>query len=347
MEVNEPNVEGLINELNNSTGEAPDTTPPQKIGDIDFASFEKSLVEATGGKFKNYGEMQNAIKRLESLSEIESKYSQLEQQSKQSPFSNDFVKKINDMYQSGASDNEIERFFKLQRVNVAEMSNVDKIRQQYQFQFPEMSVEQIDGLIEEKYGTTNTEEMSAAKSAQLLIDAKDAEAKLKEMIVESGQSESVRKTQATQEAFKKQAEGWGRVLQSSKALFDKVNLEFEIDKDKKMSIGFDVPAEAKGQYMMQLINTAASNGMPFTKDTFKQLQSQYESMVMAFHWKDVMTQMLKSAVVDVKKQVAGAQGGFPQFLNKGKNEEPPKEQNNNNNKQQSGIKSFLNRNNQR
>lgn len=104
----------------------PPTTDPTNTPAAQSASFDinAELEKISGGAIKSKDEIAAILDKANKLADFESKHQTLEQQNAElkakvdaNPFANDFTKKLNDLYKSGATETQIQAFTKINAVD--------------------------------------------------------------------------------------------------------------------------------------------------------------------------------------------------------------------------------------
>lgn len=322
--VENPDVQALISEV--GIGAAPNNTIPDKLGNIPRGDIEKVLGEFTGGKVKSLVDLQNLTGLPEKYQQTQKQYEQLEQKYKanENPFASDYVKRLNDMYKSGASESEIEKFQRAQKLDIGKMTPWQKVSESLSLQNPGMSQEQINAYMANKYGVDSEESLQENNlaSAQILMDVKDADNTLKSFIVDSGQTQNERQQALQQQALVQSKQGWTKVFSDEKILPVFKSTKFEVpmaDGKNVFGVDFDVPKETKAEVIAQINDMMT--GVPVNRESFEYAKNMYQNLVLVKHSKQIMSLIIAKAMATATREQQQHFAGFGD--RKGQDPVPP------------------------
>ena len=113
----------------------PPKEPAQKQEPIDIWG---AIKEKTGGKIDSEDSLQSVLSNFE---QKQQELEELRQKAGQDPFANDRVKKLNELYASGASESQIVQFLKLQSIDVDTVDAVEakKLRYMHEYGYDEQT----------------------------------------------------------------------------------------------------------------------------------------------------------------------------------------------------------------
>jgi hypothetical protein len=88
--------------------------------------FDKFIAEASGGIFKTTDEFKSNLPKFSSYDEVIRERDSLKEKAEKDPFVNQYAKKINELLASGASQEQIDNFHKINRVgNINDLNPLD------------------------------------------------------------------------------------------------------------------------------------------------------------------------------------------------------------------------------
>lgn len=176
-----------------------ESTPPPAPSQNDWL---KNYVEATGHTVQSADEIKEALEFRNKYQELNSRYSDLEAKSKVSPYANDLVKTLNELYANGAKPEEVKTFLELQNTDTT-INGIDdyvskgerfiKLRMAYEKPF--LTPNEVEGLYNKQFGDLDHDDAiamaefkSAAHDAKTFIDAKKVSAAQPESILQFKQT---------------------------------------------------------------------------------------------------------------------------------------------------------------
>jgi len=170
---------------------------PEKIGELDRATFETLLSEATGGRFKALGELDQMLPFRDKFAEASTKLQELEARQKISPFHDPAVSQINQMIGEGRSWDDVAKFIELSRKDVNSISNIEAIALNYEL---------THGLTREQALEYAHEELGIEIGSDTSLLGQGAQAKLKIKGDEARAQISQKQLQLTSNPMSQQAE---------------------------------------------------------------------------------------------------------------------------------------------
>lgn len=147
----------------------PDNTP--KILDVPEDKFFQALVEFTGGSVKTKDDWAAVQASAAKAKELEATVTSLEGWKGSL---NPMALHVNEMISSGKTIADVSAFIKLQATDFGAMADIDVIRAKYAVDYPMLSAEEVDALLEGKGFISLTETPSPAATASMKIEAKQA-----------------------------------------------------------------------------------------------------------------------------------------------------------------------------
>jgi len=298
--IEDQEVNNLLNEFNvDPVGEAPIVTP-EKIGELNFEDFQKGLVEATGESVKSYQELQDLVKMKSDYENVLNERNRLAEESKMSPFENDFVKQINSLTKGNASMEEIQQFVNIQAMDIENLGDLEALKMQLKRELGSAyTPEEISALIEEQiedFGDLEDEDnhRGRAKLKQAGALAKQELAKLK---VETGEPESVKAHKLQQQAYTKQYTKWNTLNAQLLGTKETHSISYELPGGKTGNIDVPVEAEIMQEIVQQVSQAAAQAGLPFNKKTYDEVITPYANkLVWSAYGPQILQQALSSHI---------------------------------------------------
>lgn len=268
---------------------------PEKVGDWKLDEYNQILQKGLGEgySYTRIKQLEEAEKRAQ---ELEMSYKKIAER-KLAPL----AEKINDLYERGASDQEINHFLEMQKIDPAKMSNLDKLRMLVKSENPEFTPEEVDAILEEELGElpTDEENLSPKTSALLKKKAKEAEQKIADMKVRAGEPENVRKAREQEAQMKNLHLAWE---DAAPKLTPK---EIEVG-GNKMPLSQDMQKVYMGflqQRGAQLsMESLGKKGKAYSDEIAKTLAEEGKRYMM-YHFGE---QMIAKAVEDAKKNTQSA-----------------------------------------
>lgn len=167
--------------------------------------FDKLLLEKSGGKFKSYTDIERALEEIP-----------------QDAFANETVAKLNDYVKNGGSPMD---FLKTQTTDYSQMDDVQAIKEHMALTKKGLSSEDIDFLVQNKYGVSKDATESEKRLAK--IEMKAAANDAKQALLENQQKWSVPQVQGrpTQEDVLREKQRWENTLKETTKVFNKFEVE--------------------------------------------------------------------------------------------------------------------------
>lgn len=158
-------------------GDSP-AAPAADDGAPDFSVIEK----ITGGQVKSLEDWETFQSAKSEVEAFKARVSALEAEKQQiSPL----ALKINELAAKGIE--EVAKFVELQRLDVDSMSPLDALRTKTRLDHPELSPEEVDGLLQEKGYINPLDDLTPGQAAKVKVDAKDAKTYLNSLKVDLAQ----------------------------------------------------------------------------------------------------------------------------------------------------------------
>lgn len=248
----------MISELGKLNGEASEIAVPEKFGEIGRDAFHSALVEATNGQLKDYSSLQEILGLQSKYQSLEQKAAELEQKAGVNPYANDYIKRLNELHQGGATDKEISFFQDMQRLDVDQMSPIDVLRYQIMQKYPNMDKEGVNAYLEDEVG--DWESLSAGEKVKIEMRAADARHELSKLKVDSGKPESIRSKEAFDQQQNRTLNYWQSVEKSIPAI-EKYTVGFKTSGGEDFGYDFPIPESFREQLQQARVNILMQSGI--------------------------------------------------------------------------------------
>lgn len=294
----------LINQF--GTGEAPAMPElPEKLAGIDRTVFEKALEEASGGKL-NGKSFYQVIDIQDKFQRLEAERNDLFQKANSDPFADPRIKQMNEMLRNGAKEEELENYWALQKIDVTKLDELDAVRRQMQFENPELTTEDINNLLEEKYGSSDLEEIEGSKKTKLKLDAKDAKEALAKLQHKSKEPESVRVQRGEQNLVQTYHKNWAGVLEKAYGGRETYDLSIAVPNGKETKtyvISQKLDAEDRKLLLGLTAQYAAQNKVNLTKENVDKIIEPYmKQLVMLKFGEQLLAHAIQNSEAITKQQ---------------------------------------------
>jgi hypothetical protein len=187
----------------------------------------------------------------------------------QSSFHNEVVETINELYANGASQDEIDAFLSIQKMDISKMSDIDAVRMKMQFEYPGVDSDTLDGMLENEIGTYNLENLDKAQKAKLVVKSKEARAFIatkKKDLKATGSG----KKQEQLAHYQALAQRWNFL---NKAAVDNYNSVFQIPVEHPKTgknigqVKLVLTEDTKKQLVGELTKNALHNNLPMSAES--------------------------------------------------------------------------------
>jgi hypothetical protein len=170
-----PQQEDVINNQEHTDGDATNVegtqeVPPQEnVETFEFTQEQQNHLNSTidemsGGVFQSFEDFQNSdvFDVYEQNNQLVEQLEALQQEEKMSPYANDLVKSLNDYMEGGGQD--VNMFFRLNSLNVDEVSDLDAVKHQLQIQNPGLNKDQLNAHLKSTYHQYDSEDIEYDES---------------------------------------------------------------------------------------------------------------------------------------------------------------------------------------
>ena len=291
----------LLTEIQGDNSNADMPEMPEKFGELDRPSFEKLLEEASGGAIKDFGGFRQAITAQEKYAELQQKLSQTEQQlqlnSGGPKYANDFVKKVDEFYRNGVPEEQIKEFIRVQELNVDELSDADVLKTMYKREYPTLTNDELDQLIEDEFG-----DLDGIGGTKLKKAALDGRKKLSEMKVNLSEPEHLRMQKAAQQEAESRMKNWHQLTKTVYENKEQHQFSIPVGEDN-VSLNFTVPKEFRQTLSFELAKYATMNKIPATKEGLAALNDFAERSIFFRYGKEIMATMFRDTQAGTKNEV--------------------------------------------
>lgn len=265
----------------------------------------KNYVEATGHTVQSIDDIKAALAYKDQYSQLRNQYQDLEAKSKVSPYANDLVKTLNELYANGAKETEVKAFIDLQNIDTDIHAPADclskgegLIKAKMRHEQPFLSNNGINALYKEKYGDFDSEdELSvaefqiAANSAKAYIDAKKVSAAQPESIVQ------FRQTAEQAQQLENNIKAYVGTVKGIEAPF-----EFKIGSNAEKFV-FKASQEQESMLQQVLANSLVSKGIAPTQENLPKINEAYSKAFWQVCGAAAVESAYRHAKADATKQV--------------------------------------------
>jgi len=260
-------------------GDGSDQSDQKRIPDIDeksgqdqTKSFEDELAERSGGRFKSFSDIEQALEEIP-----------------ENAFANERVAKLNEYIKQGGS---FEDYVRTQTTDYSKMNAFELIREQQIIENPDLTQEEIELLIEDQFGVPEGATERQQKLAQAKLKSAGSKA-LKEL-------QAIQKEWATPERnTAEEARKWEQDLNSATDSLTDINVTLNKTDNFKFQINDELKSKVKSEYkdvknfFKRYINPDGSeNTQKFVKD-----------MIILDHWEEIARSAASSSKTQGKKDV--------------------------------------------
>lgn len=263
---------------------APQAAPVAEAPVTQVSDWREELKKHTGGKIADETSLTQLMQDYEArqlkIQELEAKDSSLPE----------IARKLRDLQQSGATKQDIDRFLKMQTLNVDTMSSIDKIRQKMQSENPYLTPDLIDLKIEDAYGSVNESEIEGLKKAELLNDAAKATEFLKSQIVASENPDAIRLKSEENANFAKYQADMTQTFSQLYATGAAAKVDASVE---GMPFEFALNADQQNQVLSLTMQQMVSNKLPIG-DT-ENRKGLIEKFTFALYGKEIVAAAVKNA----------------------------------------------------
>ena len=265
----------------------------------------KNYVEATGHAVQTPDEIKEALTFRDKYQELNTRYGDLEAKSKVSPYANDLVKTLNELYANGAKETEVKAFIDLQNIDTDIQTPNDYvskgeslIKAQMKHEKPFLSNTAINALYEKKYGDFDKDDelsvaefQSDAHSAKAYIDAKKVSAAQPDSIVQ------FRQTAEQAQQLENNIKAYVSTVKGIEAPF-----EFKIGNNAEKFV-FKASSEQESMLQQVLANSLVSKGIAPTQENLPKINAAYTEAFKIVCFDSVVESAYRHAKADATKQV--------------------------------------------
>lgn len=267
--------------------------------------FWKALPIATGGKVQSRETFNQLLQRNEQFPAIENKLRELEAKANISPYATPFTEQINKLVANATPPEKLLEYVKLSLTNPDQMSEYDILKTSLGFDPAGFSKDQIEALIEDKFGLapdTKMEDLTALQSAQLKQAVMAAKAEI------NGRRVAYEQTyQPSEAAIQEQARNadvvsrWEAALPAMKP---DVAFRFEEEGVEAYEFKYNPPAEVVEKAREIIMNSIRQNPgqYPPTESGYQQAKTQFNNLIMLGSQEDYRAAMYRDIVAKVSKQ---------------------------------------------
>ena len=271
----------------------------------------KNYAEATGHAAQTPDEIKEALAFRDKYQELNTRYSDLEAKSKVSPYANDLVKTLNELYANGAKETEVKAFIDLQNIDTDIQTPNDYvskgeslIKAQMKHEKPFLSNTAINALYEKKYGDFDKDDelsvaefQSDAHSAKAYIDAKKVSAAQPDSIVQ------FRQTAEQAQQLENNIKAYVSTVKGIEAPF-----EFKIGNNAEKFV-FKASSEQESMLQQVLANSLVSKGIAPTQENLPKINAAYSEAFWQVCGQAAVESAYRHAAAEKTKQVYATVNG--------------------------------------
>ena len=294
---------------------APQAAPVQQepTPSVSPNDWLKSYVEATGHTAQSPEEIKEALAFKDKYQDLNTRYSDLEAKSKVSPYANELVKTLNEMYANGAKESEVKTFIELQNVDTAIESPTDYIskgesliKMQMRSEKPFLTNNQINALYNKQFGDLDQDDelsmaefQSAAHNAKTYVDAKKVSAAQPESILQ------FRQTAEQKQQFEQNIKAYVGTVKGIEHPF-----EFKVG-DGVEKFTFKATGEQESYVQQVMGNILVNRGIAPTQENLPKINAAYTEAFWQVCGQSAVDSAYRHAKADATKQVYAAVNGVP------------------------------------
>ena len=322
--------QNMFNEFQQQNQDVGDKSDDVKdIEGIPVDKFQAAIRKFTGNEELTLDGFKQSWGKVSEFDSLSKKAAELELKTKQNPFADERVAKLNTLMASGASNAEINHWWKLQQLDIESISDKDAIREHYRLTKPHLSDEEIATLMEADYGSD--EERSAHQKVLFKEAAVSAKKALSEQKVVSGETEAVRKQKAQQQQYNTRLNIWGKYAPQ---VFSSNEYEHSIamgkdpntGEEKTLSVKIEVSDEQKKAIIAQTVKWAAQSGIdPTAENLTKQIIPYYNSMVKIANMDALLKKVALETQAKSNRSWVGRRANVPPRTPNGFPQNPPQQ----------------------
>lgn len=221
--------------------------------------------QITGGAYQSWDEAQGEIERLRAeRQQFEERLQQPEE-----VFANDISKKVNEMFKNGATQNEVNNFFRLNSLDLKSLKPQELIKESLKLEYPYLNELEIQAEFEDRYGyDPDDEDAQKRVERKMKMDAASAEKALSEMIVKASEPEAVRSNRQAEQQRQQLRTAWEQQLGAIK------DLKFPVShKAGDFEYSYELPVELSEEVRKSLLENLVQAGSNPTPQEIEQAKN--------------------------------------------------------------------------
>jgi len=276
---------------------------PEKIGELGREDFEKLLEEASGGTIKNFNDFKEVTNYRSERTELQNKLKEYEQISKLNEggpkFANELVQKLNDFYSNGVPEEQIYEFLRVQKMNVEELADMDVLRMKYNKEYPGLTDDDFEKLIDAEFG--DLEGIGGLKMKKAAMVGRKELAELK---VSLSEPEHLRMQKTVQEQQENRFKNWHTLLNATQGNKEQTQFKVPVGDDVH-EINFAVPKEYRDLLSREMAKYATMHNIPATKEGIAALDDFAQRSIMWKYGTEIMATLFRDVQATTKDQILG------------------------------------------
>jgi len=254
--------------------EATNTNNQQEQPVVDY---DKVVGELTGGLFRNAEEFKASLPKFSEYDRLKQERDEFESKTKQDPFANPYVKKLNELLVGGASADQIENFHKINKVgDISALSPLDaKLAKMVLVDGWRESVAQL--ALNQEFPLEDYEEGSPERTImeeKLRLSAEADKKSLEQFKSDNSVVSTQNAEQIQLQAAAKQKEHDDYVRANVPQIASQIQgmgeIEFKVKDGQPLKMKFDYPQEFKAQMGDKLFEYFSDGQTPITQETVAQ-----------------------------------------------------------------------------
>lgn len=319
-----------------SQQQQPNTQEPAKADPAQPAAapvtnnFDEELGKISGGALKSKEDIAKLIEGSTKLTEFETRVKQYEEENTSlkakvntDPFASPFLKGLNDLYKSNASETQIAAYTTLNRVNLEELQPLEQRKLALQMQHgltPQEAEEHLNGLYKLNPDEYDDAEIAKAKIA-LKIDAKTDLTYLNTQKAESAIAPGVKEDTEAKAQAQAHIEKLQPIAQNimNELSFKGLSINGKQGQDALVT-DFEISDNSRKELAAQMEGYISNygNNIPATEEGIQQMKQFAENVLVLNNWKNWLIN-----AASVRETQVRAEYNNPSGINRG-NDNPNK-----------------------
>lgn len=329
------NVVNAIKQTNQPPAAQSGGQSPQEVAGLKPDALNKALAEITGGRVQSYDQLGGVLERATQQQQLQQELQQLRSR-KQPPL----MEELGKLYESGATQDQINQFLYYQTINSDNLPQADLIKVHLRHENPGLDQDDINYLFEEKFGEApnrddfdddaSFEKANRQYQSKLKIASVDAKAFLDKQ-KKSGSAHSEEAQQRQQQEQQRRAQlqaGWSQVADHLLANPQPIKFEFKDDKVGAYDFAYEPPKDLQlsAQVKQAIVGHAIQQGLEISEANLPQIMEVYNQVMFVLQKDQFLEHMFRDVHANLSKHFAKAynRAGVPRPTGSG-NQAPQQE----------------------